>query len=146
MSNELVNFEELLKRDGSFLYTFRGVSMKPLLHQGKDVVIISSIERPIKKLDIVLYKVGERYVLHRVLKIKKDHYVIRGDNTYSEEFIPKDKVFGILTSYYKNDKLIFDALIKISDPAYVEIHIDTDEEVEFDLHQNDEVEFKKCGK
>ena len=72
MSNELVNFEELLKRDGSFLYTFKGVSMKPLLHQGKDVVIISSIDRPIKKLDIVLYKVGERYVLHRVLKIKKD--------------------------------------------------------------------------
>ena len=105
MSNELVNFEELLKRDGSFLYTFKGVSMKPLLHQGKDVVIISSIDRPIKKLDIVLYKVGERYVLHRVLKIKKDHYVIRGDNTYSLEFIPKDKVFGILTSYYKNDKL-----------------------------------------
>ena len=105
MSNELVNFEELLERDGSFLYTFKGVSMKPLLHQGKDVVIISSIDRPIKKLDIVLYKVGERYVLHRVLKIKKDHYVIRGDNTYSEEFIPKDNVFGILTSYYKNDKL-----------------------------------------
>ena len=47
MSNELVNFEELLKRDGSFLYTFKGVSMKPLLHQGKDVVIISSIDRPI---------------------------------------------------------------------------------------------------
>ena len=105
MSNELVNFEELLKRDGSFLYTFKGVSMKPLLNQGKDVVIISSIDRPIKKLDIVLYKVGERYVLHRVIKIKKDHYVIRGDNTYREEFIPKDKVFGILTSYYKNDKL-----------------------------------------
>ena len=105
MSNELVNFEELLKRDGSFLYTFKGVSMKPLLNQGKDVVIISSIDRPIKKLDIVLYKVNERYVLHRVIKIKKDHYVIRGDNTYSEEFIPKDKVFGILTSYYKNDKL-----------------------------------------
>ncbi|MDD7381819.1 MAG: S24/S26 family peptidase [Bacillales bacterium] len=105
MSNELVNFEELLKRDGSFLYTFKGVSMKPLLNQGKDVVIISSIDRPIKKLDIVLYKVNERYVLHRVLKIKKDQYVIRGDNTYSEEFIPKDKVFGILTSYYKNDKL-----------------------------------------
>ena len=105
MNNELVNFEELLKRDGSFLYTFKGVSMKPFLNQGKDVVIISSIDRPIKKLDIVLYKVGERYVLHRVLKIKKDHYEIRGDNTYSEEFIPKDKVFGILTSYYKNDKL-----------------------------------------
>ena len=105
MNNELVNFEELLKRDGSLLYTLKGVSMKALLHQGKDVVIISSIDRPIKKLDIVLYKVGERYVLHRVLKIKKDHYVIRGDNTYSEEFIPKDKVFGILTSYYKNDKL-----------------------------------------
>ncbi|MGN1295225.1 MAG: S24/S26 family peptidase [Bacilli bacterium] len=105
MSNELINFEELLQRDGSFLYTFRGVSMKPLLHQGKDVVIISRIERPIRKLDIVLYKINERYVLHRVLKIKKDHYVIRGDNTYTNEIIPKDKVFGILTSYYKKDKL-----------------------------------------
>ena len=57
-----------------------------------------------------------------------------------------DLVNKEIVNVYQNDKLIFDALIKISDPAYVEIHIDTDEEVEFDLHQNDEVEFKKCGK
>ena len=102
MSNELVNFEELLKRDGSFLYTFKGVSMKPLLNQGKDVVIISSIDRPIKKLDIVLYKVGERYVLHRVLKIKKDHYVIRGDNTYSED--GSINIFASTYTYYIPNK------------------------------------------
>lgn len=47
---------------------------------------------------------------------------------------------------YKDNKLLFSALIKISTPAYIEIHIDTDEEIQYDLHQNDKVEFKKCGK
>ncbi len=47
---------------------------------------------------------------------------------------------------YQNDHYLFDALIKISDPAFIEIHIDTDEEIEYNIHQNDKVEFKKCGK
>ena len=47
---------------------------------------------------------------------------------------------------YKNDKYIFNAKIKISDPAFNELHIDTVEEKIYDLHQGDEVRFEKCGK
>ena len=47
---------------------------------------------------------------------------------------------------YYNKEYKFKAIIKITDPAYNELHIDTEEEKIFNLHQNDIVEFKKCGK
>lgn len=51
-----------------------------------------------------------------------------------------------IVSIYKNDKYIFDAKIKIAKNAFTELHIDTKEEQDFDLHQNEEVSIKKCGK
>ncbi len=46
---------------------------------------------------------------------------------------------------YKNDKYLFNAKIKLSDPGFNELHIDTVEEAMYDLHQGEEVTFK-CGK
>lgn len=47
---------------------------------------------------------------------------------------------------YRDNKYIFNAIIKLSDPGFNELHIDTVEEKEYDLHQKDVVEFRKCGK
>lgn len=47
---------------------------------------------------------------------------------------------------FKNDKYLFDAKIKLSNPGYNELHIDTVEEKMYDLHQGEEVTFYKCGK
>ena len=47
---------------------------------------------------------------------------------------------------YKDNNYLFNAKIKILDPSFIEIHIDTVEEKIYDLHQGNEVEFKKCGK
>ena len=47
---------------------------------------------------------------------------------------------------YHNGKFVFKAIIKLSDPGFDEIHIDTVEEKTYDLHTGDLVEFKKCGK
>ena len=38
---------------------------------------------------------------------------------------------------------MFDATIKLSNPGFNELHIDTVEENEFNLHSKDIVEFKK---
>lgn len=46
----------------------------------------------------------------------------------------------------KNDKKLFKAKIKVSDKAYFELHIDKDEEVLYDLHTGDFVEFELCDK
>ena len=82
-------FEEELKEKGVLVYTNVGTSMRPLIRQGKDVMIIKSFDNccKLKKMDVPLYKrESGQYVLHRIIKINKDGYVIRGDNTYSNEY------------------------------------------------------------
>ncbi len=44
---------------------------------------------------------------------------------------------------YINNEYVFDAKIKTSKEAFIELHIDTDEEQKYNLHQNDLVTFKK---
>lgn len=57
-----------------------GKSMLPFLEEGRDSVILEKIKKPPKRGDIVLYcrKNGE-YVLHRVVKRKKDFFWFSGD-------------------------------------------------------------------
>lgn len=61
---ETASFEEMLDRNGYLAYTNVGVSMMPLLRQGKDVMEIrkKGPER-CKKYDAVLYKVNDRFLL-----------------------------------------------------------------------------------
>ena len=47
---------------------------------------------------------------------------------------------------YKDDKYLFNAIIKISDPAALEIHIDTDEAEEYNLSTGDILDIRVCGK
>ena len=48
-----------------------------------------------------------------------------------------------IVNVYKNGVKLLDAKIKILDNSYIEMHIDKDEEVIYDLHQGDIVEVKK---
>lgn len=48
-----------------------------------------------------------------------------------------------VVSVFKNGVKLLDAKIKILDNSYIEMHIDKDEEILYDLHQGDIVEFKK---
>lgn len=104
-------FEEELKEKGVLVYTNVGTSMRPLIRQGKDVMIISSLDhlgRNLRKMDVPLYKrESGQYVLHRIIKINKDGYVIRGDNTYSNEYgVTDSQVLGVLTGVIRNGKEI----------------------------------------
>ena len=44
--------------------------------------------------------------MHRILKVRENDFVIRGDNTYVFEYIPKENVVGVLRAFYKNGKRI----------------------------------------
>lgn len=104
-------FEEELKEKGVLVYTNVGTSMRPLIRQGKDVMIISSLDhlgRDLRKMDVPLYKrESGQYVLHRIIKINKDGYVIRGDNTYSNEHgVTDHQIIGVLTGVIRNGKEI----------------------------------------
>lgn len=101
-----MTIEELLKRDGKLIYKTRGVSMEPMLRQNRDLVVLKTPTARLKPYDVALYKRGTALVLHRVLQVKEDHYLIRGDNTYSMERVPDDAVLGVLTSFQRKGKQI----------------------------------------
>lgn len=100
------NYEEELNRKGSFTFTNVGVSMLPLLRQQKDLFTIEKRQGQCKKYDVVLYKRPPKsYVLHRVVEVREDSYVILGDNCINKEYGIKDEdIIGVMTSFVRNGK------------------------------------------
>ena len=101
----MVSFEEELERSGKLVYRNVGVSMRPLIKQDRDIIIISKPGGRLKKYDVPLYKRGGQYVLHRVVKVCEDSYVILGDNCLRKEYgIKEEQILGVLTSLVRNGK------------------------------------------
>jgi hypothetical protein len=104
--SEYVNIEAILEESGSYASVTSGVSMRPLFKTHRDMVILEKPQGILKKYDVALYKVGERYVLHRVIRVNEadELYIIRGDNTFRLERVPYSSVIGVLTAFNRNGK------------------------------------------
>jgi len=79
---ELFNLtSEIIEKGGSAWITVTGMSMYPFLKEGRDSVELSRASfEDIKRGDIVLIRrANGAFVLHRVLKKKKDCFFIIGD-------------------------------------------------------------------
>lgn len=102
------SFEEQLKKTGTLVYYNVGDSMMPLLKENRDLMVLSVPNRPIRKYDAILYKRDSgQYVMHRVIEIREDGYVLCGDNRYCKEFGVKDEqVLAILTSVLRKGKTV----------------------------------------
>ena len=101
-------FEQLLEDQGYLVYTNVGVSMMPLLRQGKDLMIIR--KRPegrLKPMDAVLFRRDNgQYVLHRIVKLLPDGYDILGDNCLKSEYVREEQVLGVLSAVERNGRRI----------------------------------------
>lgn len=104
MENERLKIEEVLQLKGSYIGPTVGVSMLPMLKNRRDTIVVKPKTERLKRLDVALYKRGDAYVLHRVIKPIDGGYIIRGDNCYADELIPEDAVFGVLTEFFRKDK------------------------------------------
>lgn len=120
-----LTIEELLSRDGKLVYKAKGRSMLPMLRPDRDLVMIVAVDTTDRSTvdsaassfaaqdnaspapyDVVLYKMDGKYILHRVLRIDGDQYLIRGDNTYTVERVPSDAVIGVLTEFVRDGRQI----------------------------------------
>jgi signal peptidase I len=112
---EKMTIEEGIKKNGYHLSTIVGDSMMPLLRNRRDTVKIVPVNDVLKKYDLPLYKrpTGE-YVLHRIIKVKKEHYVICGDNRFLKEKVPFDWVVGVTEMIYRDDREI-----SVTNPQYI---------------------------
>lgn len=100
--------EKMLSEWGYIVYTIKGTSMMPLLRQYRDIVEIRPKgEHRCKKYDVVLYKRGENYILHRVLRVLSDGYIIAGDhNTFLEYDIKDEHIIGVMVRMIRDGKEI----------------------------------------
>lgn len=97
--------EHELATHGTYASITRGVSMRPLFKTSRDMVIIKPITAPLKKYDVVLYTgAGNKYTMHRIIAVREDCYIIRGDNTYKKEYVTEDRIIGILTEFNRKGK------------------------------------------
>ncbi len=102
------SFEEEIKKSGRIIYTNVGDSMMPYIKQGRDVLVISEVNGRLNKYDVPLYKRDSgQYVLHRILKVRENDYVICGDNRWNKEYGITDRhIIGILTGVIRDGQEI----------------------------------------
>lgn len=114
------SFEEELEQNGTLVFPNKGTSMMPLLRQNRDLMVIEKRgpER-LNKYDAVLYKRGERYVMHRILKVREEDYWIVGDHCRVGESVKDEQILGVLKQVVRDGKVI-----RTTDPGYrIYVHL-----------------------
>ena len=82
----------------SVWFKIKGISMLPFLKDNKDSVLLSPVKEPVVKNDVVLFSYNGRHVLHRLIKIEGEKYIMQGDGVYaSKEFCYSKDIIGIVT-------------------------------------------------
>ncbi len=100
-------YERELAEKGELIYTTTGMSMRPFLRSGQDLMVIEAKkEGRCRVRDVVLYRRDSgKYVLHRIMAVRKDDYVLCGDNCWQlEPGIRDDQILGVLTSVIRQGK------------------------------------------
>jgi len=105
---------KLLEQEGRYISVPSGTSMQPMIYGKRDAVVIEKLNYKPKKYDLVLYIRGkEQGVVHRIIQIKNNRYIICGDNCWQLEYVELEQIKGLVTEYcrkgkwYKTDNLLY---------------------------------------
>jgi len=101
------NIESILEKEGFYLFAGNGNSMWPLIRDGIDTIEVQPVRQPLSAGDVVLFR-GEqkKYILHRIAEVKEGCYLVRGDNTYTPDLVPEDRIIGIMTGLWRGERKI----------------------------------------
>ena len=63
----------------------------------------------LKKYDVPVYRTpGGKYIMHRIVQVRPEDYVIIGDNRLQKEYVTDDSICGVLAGFYKDGKRYVD--------------------------------------
>lgn len=86
---------------------FRGLSMLPMLRQGKDTVELAPLPPRLKKYDLPVYQYPSgKIVMHRVVDVRENEYICLGDNTYEYEHIAPEQLIAVVSAFKRGDRRI----------------------------------------
>lgn len=107
--NEIV-FDEVrncISRGESVTINLEGHSMEPLLKSGDKVTLIPVYSRnEINRGDVVLFCFSGQWILHRVIKIDNNRYILKGDALCSTEVAVYEDIIAKMSSVEKSDGMI----------------------------------------
>ena len=105
---------ELLEAGHCVRFSPSGISMLPMIRQGRDSVVLSPVPPVLRKYDIPLYKRDDgKYILHRIVDVK-DTYTCIGDNQFRYEHgVRHGQILAVVTAFTRDGKLY-----KVSDTQY----------------------------
>ena len=105
MNNKVLSFEEILETEGTLTYSFHGFSMRPLLRQGQDLFIVEKADPPFYPGQVILFRRGNQYVLHRIIRANQDTYTALGDNSVMpDENIRPSDILGVMSGFVRGGK------------------------------------------
>ena len=96
---------EALQNGQSVRFAPTGTSMRPMLRQGMDSVVLSPVTGKLKRFDLPLYRRDDgKYVLHRIVKAGEE-YTCLGDNQFvMETGVRQDQMIAVVTAFYRREK------------------------------------------
>ena len=99
---------ELLAQGKEVSLTITGNSMSPFMAHGRDEILIAPPDGVWKKGDMAFFRrTNGQYVMHRILRVKKDGLYIVGDaQTEIEGPVRPEQVFAIITCVVRKGKTI----------------------------------------
>lgn len=106
--------EQALAEQGYLLRPIEGNSMMPLLDEKTDLVKLVPAPTRLERYDLPLYRrPNGALVLHRIVKVKRKHYIACGDNRTRYERVPHEWVIARAVGRYRCDEYL-----DFDDPAY----------------------------
>ena len=111
ISNEIFfeEVERLLREGLEAEFILRGNSMRPLLRDNRDHVIVAPMRNETPRIgEVYLFRYRGRHLLHRLHRIEGGELVMRGDGNYRlEERCPAEALVGRLVRVRRpSDRLI----------------------------------------
>lgn len=90
------------------VFSPKGTSMLPLIRQDIDKVVLKKAPGQLKKYDLPLYlRENGQFVLHRVVGIDKNGYVMCGDNQFVREYgIKNEQILALACGFYRENEYI----------------------------------------
>lgn len=98
---------EQLAMGKSVRFSPRGISMLPMLRQGRDAVLLSPPPARLSRFDLPLYRRDNgKYILHRIVKTGATYTCI-GDNQFDlEPGVRPDQIIAVVTEFYRDGRPI----------------------------------------
>lgn len=110
-------FESIIEILGSgkmAKFNLRGQSMRPFLHEGDQITLLAINLKNLKTGQIVLAKYQNKYMLHRIVRIKKNKVWLAGDANVSqvEVVFLADLIASVEQVFRKNKEIIVNTLFQ----------------------------------